>query len=79
LNDAERLAYKAYQFAIAEAPGLKTDFAVYEWLATRREFAGQLPPSGTTFRRYLHRARTEIEGAGKRKLRRMAHDDPAEE
>lgn len=78
LIPAEQIAYDAFKFAIAQVPDLAsaTDLAVFEWLMGRREFAGQLPPTFPTFRRYLHTARKHHEGAAKRAKRRLP---PAEE
>jgi integrase len=79
LKDAERIAWEGYQLALREMPdgANATDIAVYEWLLGRPEFAAQLPPSATTFRRYLMTARLQHDGMCKRKKRRQWFVRPA--
>jgi integrase len=74
LNDAEKTAWQAYQFAREQAPDLTTVDAVYAWLQGRREFAGQLPPTVVSFRRYVGRARLHYRGMSKRKARWARHE-----
>ncbi len=80
LQACECIVWKAYQWALKECPELatKTEFDVFDFLISRREFAGQLPPAAETFRRYINRARHHYHGAGKRKLRRLDFQSPQE-
>jgi integrase len=72
LNAAERTAYDAAAWAIAQDPGLAgaTDKRIFAYLSDRPEWSGQLPPTLCTFRRYLNRARHALEGGCKRVMRR---------
>jgi integrase-like protein len=70
LTASHQIAYRAAKWALEQQPGLKTDGQIYEWLRGRPEYAGQLPPTLVTFRRYLTQARRVIDGAGKREQRR---------
>jgi hypothetical protein len=72
LKDAERIAWAGYQLAVRDMPNgdKATCVAVYEWLLSRPEYAGQLPPSAVTFARYITCARLYYEGASKRQQRR---------
>jgi integrase len=78
LNPHHQIAYDAAQWAIAQNPCLVhgTDLQVYEWLHTRPEYHGQLPPTAVAFCRYLRTARRLIDQCGKRERRRKGWQPP---
>lgn len=71
LSPAHAEAYQLARGALEQNPTLRTDREIYQWLRTRPEAAGKLPPSADTFSRYLRAARRHYEGAGKRAQRRL--------
>ena len=55
LTPAQESAYQAYQWALEQSPSLAQakDRQVYDFLRNRPDFTGTLPPSFSTFNRYL--------------------------
>ncbi len=78
LNPHHQIAYDAAAWAILHNPVMAhaTDLQVYEWLHTRPEYHGQLPPTAVAFCRYLRTARRLIDQCGKRERRRKGWKPP---
>jgi integrase len=59
LSPSQASAFEAYQWAMKQRPELAKaeDRDVYEWLCSQKDFPGRLPPTITTWNRYLSGAR----------------------
>jgi hypothetical protein len=57
LTPSQMNAYRLDQWARQQRPDLETDRELYDYLASRDEIPGELPPKFSTFTRYLSAAR----------------------
>jgi integrase len=73
LNPSHEMAFAAFQWALRQKPELEQarDEDVYAFLRSRPEWEGKLPPTFTTFGRYIRRHRKLVDGRGKREARRL--------
>lgn len=56
LSPSREKAYRLYGVAVEQGEGIKTDGAAFEWLSARSSYRDELPPTLSTFSRYLREA-----------------------